>query len=70
MNKVKNTQRVFINTLNTNDEFYVPGINTPYVCESRISREGWTTVNYRVKGENTVYTYSRPNLSTADLVTV
>lgn len=70
MNKVKNTKRIFINTLNANDEFTLPGESTIYVCESRRTEKPYTTVTYRVKGTDIRYAYTRPGLSTVDLVLV
>lgn len=64
MNK---TQRIFINTLNANDRFTLPGTQTVYVCESRRSEGGLTTVNYRIEGTDERVTYTRPGLSTVDL---
>lgn len=62
MNKPKNTETIFVRDLNANDVFFIPGINTPYVCESRYTGPGGTRVVYRLgdyRGE-----FVKPSLST------
>lgn len=63
-----NTERIYINTLNANDEFFFPGERTRMVCESRRSEAGRTSVAYRIAGTNERFTYVRPGLSTVDLM--
>lgn len=63
-----NTERIFIRDLNANDEFTLPGESTVYVCEARRSEKPYTTVTYRVKGTDIRYAYTRPSLSTVDLL--
>lgn len=65
---MNNTQRIFINTLNANDRFYFPGSDTLMVCEGRISEGGYTTVTYRAEGDSHSFGYTRPGLTTVDLV--
>lgn len=68
MNKTKNTQQARVNTLNANDEFYLPGNNTPMVCESRRSEPGATAVTYRPVGSMERFTFIKPGLSTVYVV--
>ena len=70
MNKTKSTTRVFINTLNANDLFCLPGESTIYVCETRRSEPGNTRVTYRVLNspDMGVWEYNRPGLSTVALL--
>lgn len=65
---MNNTQRIFINTLNANDRFMFPGSDTMMVCERRFSEGGYTTVTYRAEGDVHSFAYTRPGLSTVDLV--
>lgn len=63
-----NTKRIYIKDLNANDTFYLPGSNTPYVCERRTTMGNRTLVTYRI-GEDR-FEFHRVNLSTVDLLEV
>lgn len=69
MNKTKNTRRVYISDLNANDVFSLPGDNTRYVVISRRTSGSVTRVEYRLMGSTINASFTRVNLSTADLYT-
>lgn len=68
MNKVTETNRIYVRDLNANDVFYIPGVETPYVCESRRTLDNRTAVVYRVLGTDERFEFVRVNLSTVDVL--
>jgi hypothetical protein len=65
----KNTKRIYIQDLNANDLFYLPGYHNMLVCVSRRTMDNMTRVVYRAFGDKRTNEYSRVNLSTVDLLT-
>lgn len=63
-----NIKRIFVKDLNANDTFRVPGSNTDYTCVVRSTMDNMTRVTYRLPS-GPMFTFSKVNLSTVDLLT-